>query len=208
MDTIKRRKNGTGAFDKARNIIVLHKPNHPNAYKNGKISEHIFIMSEYLKRPIADYETVIHLDGNTLNNKIENLAIKNITYICKINGCKLQIRALELCHIHYRSFRKYGDPTIVKRNKNGEGTINAYGYRLILKDGSREFEHRTVMENVLGRKLFAHENVHHKNGDRLDNKIENLEIWSSSQPSGQRIIDKINWAREILEIYKDYEINT
>lgn len=48
-------------------------------------------------------------------------------------------------------------------------------------------EHRLVMENVEKRFLKPHEQVHHRNGDRADNRPENLELWQTHQPPGQRV---------------------
>lgn len=57
------------------------------------------------------------------------------------------------------------------------------------------------MEKMIGRKLSSKETVHHKNGQRADNRPSNLELWSSRNPKGQRIEDKIEWAMEFLNEY-------
>jgi hypothetical protein len=67
--------------------------------------------------------------------------------------------------------------------------------------GKQLYGHKAVMQLHLGRELLPEENVHHINGNRADNRLENLELWNSSQPPGQRIEDKVAWAREILRLY-------
>lgn len=57
------------------------------------------------------------------------------------------------------------------------GTINKErGYRLICVRGKQVYEHRYIMEQYIGRKLESRENVHHLDGDKLNNNIENLEV--------------------------------
>jgi len=67
-------------------------------------------------------------------------------------------------------------------------------------------EHRMIMSDYLERPLKGVENVHHVNGDRADNRIENLELWTKAQPAGQRVSDKLEWAINFLKEY-GYEVN-
>lgn len=102
---------------------------------------------------------------------------------------------------HYNRWKRHGDPMVGRDSARTGGYINEQGYRAITVDGRQILEHRHVMAQHLGRALRPDETVHHKNGQRADNRLANLELWSSSQPPGQRVEDKVAWAREILDRY-------
>lgn len=84
-----------------------------------------------------------------------------------------------------------------------KGTRYRRGKYMMVKTGIRqqELEHRLVMAEVIGRPLLESEHVHHVNGEGLDNRPTNLELWSVSHPPGQRVVDKVRWAREIINLY-------
>jgi len=95
--------------------------------------------------------------------------------ICKIQNCGLKTRYKELCNSHYIRLWRFGNAEYpLKYRKRGTGHITHDGYKLF----AQKREHRKIMEEQLGRKLTEKEHVHHINGNRSDNGIENLKVMS------------------------------
>ena len=119
----------------------------------------------------------------------------NLGRFCTVERCDRPLFTAGLCRGHYRQ-RRDGLPLtpIAARREPGTGSINRLGYKEItVAPNVRKLEHRVVMERLLGRVLKPTEHVHHRNGDRLDNRPENLELWTVGQPNGQRVRDVLNW---------------
>ena len=130
---------------------------------------------------------------------------------CEVEGCVNWVapNSLSMCQTHRIRKKRGASLSTPVQKRVGPGNWSkwhkdSHGYMIRYryypdKSRDRQVQHRVVMEEKVGRPLLKHENVHHVNGVRDDNRPENLELWSTSQPYGQRVEDKIVWAVKILK---------
>ena len=139
--------------------------------------------------------------------------------MCSVFGCQSVAHAnLRLCK-HHKAIRGLTDAPLAppkrRKKKLPRGKFgNGHGYVMVwvrpqfpgaFAYGSAGkwaiMEHRKIMGDMIGRAVLPGETVHHINGIRDDNRPENLELWVSSHPSGQRVSDQLAWARMIVDRY-------
>ena len=86
------------------------------------------------------------------------------------------VRQQDLSHLVQHRFTKgQAAHNYIGRTKHSAGYIRVPG------SNERKLEHRVLVEQFIGRSLTRHEVIHHVNGDKTDNRLENLRIMSHSE---------------------------
>ena len=157
-----------------------------------RILEHVYVMQEYLKRPLAKGETVHHIDMKKSNNSISNLYLFKSQaehQECHITmedcGFKLFGKLVwfdweKKKYALYKTEKPIYDNVIVpKLEKLHKGLSYGREYLFYNEKNSsgvwrQKRYHVLLAECLLKRALFKNECVHHVNGDTLNNSLDNL----------------------------------
>lgn len=168
--------------------------------KASEFREHVFCSRDCYQR--SDHHSESVTKANAKRWPVDSVIEK----VCEQCGLvvrrgRSQYRNRTFCSIQCRQENRATDAI---RQVTAGGYIKVFvgRHRPGATQAGHILEHRKVMQEVLGRALLPQENVHHINGVRDDNRVGNLELWSKSQPCGQRVEEKLAWAHEFIALYE------
>lgn len=131
----------------------------------------------YTNRGVRKGERFRYILGHV--NRVQVRAITTVRLTC--TGCGITFDRRPK-HIHKGTVNHFCSHDC--KTRHSRANLGLYrGYRYVMVDGRKVFEHRIIMERILGRALMPNEVVHHINGVPTDNDPANLQVMTRSEHS-------------------------
>jgi hypothetical protein len=122
--------------------------------------------------------------------------VNRLKRLCS-TACRSQFR-------HESAAKRFNSGKIFSHEKRGYQVVSIPAFANATGKKRLQLEHRFVMEKHLGRPLNKGETVHHINGEKWDNRIENLQLFTSRHGPGQRVVDQVQWAIALCADYPEF----
>ena len=180
---VEKSKEGRKGFYINNGCVVAYAPYHPFCNNKGYVSRSRLVMENHLGRYLDENETIKRISTDKQDDSLENLKlIKPIYYSWE--SYEEDVWETIISYPDYE-ITNYGKVRSKITGKVLRGGNNGAGYVCFsLKNNNNiriERAHRLVIENKIGRRLKTDEVVHHINENKLDNRIENLELMTREE---------------------------
>ena len=107
-------------------------------------------------------------------------------------------------HRKIMALERFDNGEITRYTKARNGYVHVHIPSLVTGKKHSILEHRFNMSRHLGRDLTSEETVHHRDGNRANNDLSNLELFTSRHGPGQRVVDQVSFAIDMLNLYPEF----
>ena len=180
---VEKSKEGRKGFYINNGCVVAYAPYHPFCNNKGYVSRSRLVMENHLGRYLDENETIKRIGTDKQDDSLENLKLIKPMYYSwesyEEDVWETIISYPDYEITNYGKVRSKITGKVLRGGNNGAGYVC---FSLKYNNKTRiERAHRLVIENKIGRRLKTDEVIHHINENKLDNRIESLELMTREE---------------------------